>query len=217
MGRLVDASQALADGTMTIPPLPPVSMEWLLKMEHGAKLDVTLVTAPTHAGTHIDAPSHAIPGARTIDEIELDRFIRPASVVALDLPNDGEISARQLHEACDSDIDRGDALVISTGFGRLFGTMDYLDHPAIGLDAVDWILDRGISMVGLDLITVDVAVKRRSDGFDYPVHRALLGNEVLIIENMADVGRHAGRARIHALPLRYEGRDGAPARVVLEV
>ncbi|MGA1053570.1 MAG: cyclase family protein, partial [Ilumatobacteraceae bacterium] len=122
MGTLIDASQALADGTMTIPPLPAVSMEWLLRMEHGAKLDVSLVTAPTHAGTHIDAPSHAIQGGRAIDEIELDRFLRPASIAAVEVESDGEVSARQLEAACGSDIERGDALIICTGFGSRFGT-----------------------------------------------------------------------------------------------
>lgn len=215
--QLVDASQSISDGTMTIPPLPPVKMEWLLRMEHGAGLDVSLVTAPTHAGTHVDAPSHAIPGAATIDEVPLDRFIRPASIVEVHTDSDGEITGDQLHVACGKEIQPGDGLIIATGFGKLFGTEKYLDHPALGLSAVDWILDRGVSIIGVDLITVDAAVRRRPEGFAYPIHRGLLGNDVLIIENLSDLRQHAGRCRLHALPLNYAGRDGAPARVVLEV
>jgi len=214
---LIDASQPLRDGTMTIPPLPPVKMEWLLRMEHGAGLDVSLVTAPTHAGTHVDAPSHAIPGALTIDEVPLDRFIRPALIAPVSVEHSGEITAEHLHAACGDAIGPGDGLVIATGFGQKFGTEDYLDHPALAMSAVDWILDRGVSIIGVDLITVDAAVKRRPEGFAYPIHRGLLGNDVLIIENLADVRQHAGRCRLHALPLNYAGRDGAPARVVLEV
>jgi hypothetical protein len=47
------------------------------------------------------------------------------------------------------------------------------------------------------------------------VHKVLLGNEVLIIENLANLGAVAGRGiRVAALPINAKGGDGAMARVV---
>jgi kynurenine formamidase len=216
--RFIDASQPLRDGTAAIPPLPPVEISWLLQMSAGAPLDVSLLTMATHAGTHVDAPSHAIPGGLTIDQIPPARFIRPCLVVDVDVSADEEISAEMLRSVVDGNLMAGDALIISTGWGDLFGTDAYREHPAIAVDAAEWMVEAGVNMVGVDLITVDVPVSRRPAGFDFPVHRTLLGNNVLIIENLISLrGHHAGRARLHALPLPLAGRDAAQARVLIEV
>jgi kynurenine formamidase len=217
MTRFIDASQPLHDGTPAIPPLPPVEISWLLQMSAGAPLDVSLLTTATHAGTHVDAPSHAIPGGRTIDQIPPERFIRPCLVVKVEVSGDEEISADALRSATDGTLEVGDALIISTGWGELFGTDAYREHPAIGVDAAEWMVEVGVDMVGVDLITVDAPVSRRPAGFDFPVHRTLLGNDVLIIENLISLHQHhVGRARLHALPLPLAGRDAAQARVLIE-
>ena len=58
----------------------------------------------------------------------------------------------------------------------------------------------------------------RSKGFDFPVHRTLLGNNVLIAENVTNLGSIVGkRTRIIALPLRVKGSDAGHARIVAEI
>ena len=218
MTRFIDATQPLHDGTPAIHPLPPVKISWLLQMSAGAPLNVSLLTTATHAGTHVDAPSHAIPGGLTIDQIPPERFIRPCLVIDVNVSGDQEISADALRTATDGQLRVGDALIISTGWGELFGTDEYREHPAIGVDAAKWMVEEGVDMVGVDLITVDAPVSRRTAGFDFPVHRTLLGNDVLIIENLVSLrGLFTGRGRLHALPLPLAGRDAAQARVLIEV
>jgi kynurenine formamidase len=216
--RFIDATQPLHDGTPAIPPLPSVEMSWLMRMSEGKPLDVTLLSLPTHAGTHVDAPAHAIPGGTTIDQIPPERFLRPCLAVDVNVGRDDEITADALRAAIGHDLERGDALLISTGWGDKFGTDEYCEHPALGVDAAEWMVEGGVDLVAVDLITVDVPVSRRVEGFDFPVHRTLLGNDVLIIENLVSLaGRHRGRGRLHAMPLPLAGRDAAPARVVVEV
>ncbi len=58
----------------------------------------------------------------------------------------------------------------------------------------------------------------RPKGFDFPVHRTLLGNEVLIAENVTNLGSIVGkRTSIIALPLRVKGSDAGHARIVAEI
>jgi kynurenine formamidase len=50
------------------------------------------------------------------------------------------------------------------------------------------------------------------------VHKELLGNGVLIAENVTNLGKVIGRkSRILALPLRIKGSDAGHARIVAEI
>lgn len=70
-------------------------------------------------------------------------------------------------------------------------------------------------MVAIDFATPDLAVHRREAGFDFPVHRTLLSNGVLIAENLTRLDALApGRIELMLLPIAIEGSDGAPARVI---
>ena len=68
-----------------------------------------------------------------------------------------------------------------------------------------------IWLVGTDYFSIE---KYRNPGA--PVHRALLKAGVLIVEtlNMAEIP--AGPCEIYCLPLKIEGADGAPARVIIK-
>jgi kynurenine formamidase len=72
--------------------------------------------------------------------------------------------------------------------------------------------------VAIDTPTPDLAVGARPAGFDFPVHRALLGADIPIVENVAGVGAVAGRRfRGYVCPIPLEGADGAPARVFAQL
>ena len=50
------------------------------------------------------------------------------------------------------------------------------------------------------------------------VHRRLLGNDVLIAENLTGLAAVAGhRLQVYALPIKVAQGDGAPARICAEV
>jgi kynurenine formamidase len=91
-------------------------------------------------------------------------------------------------------------------------------HPYFSVDAAEWMVQKGIKMVGIDCITVDLPTPLRPKGFAFPVHKTLLGNGVLIAENVANIGSIVGKkTRIMALPLRVKGSDAGHARIIAEV
>src|SRR5258706_15720011 len=50
-------------------------------MSRGDACEVTRLTMSAHAGTHLDAPSHVIPGGRSLPSIPLHLLVGPALVV----------------------------------------------------------------------------------------------------------------------------------------
>lgn len=211
---LFDLSHSIYTGMTTIPLLPRVEVRPVSALDRGAAVNVAELTMATHAGTHVDAPAHVIRNGRTIDQIPLERWRGPAIVVPISHHSAQAIPVTDLAAA---DIRPGDIVLLATGWDAHFAKSAYQLHPYLSEDAAGWLVDRGVSMVGIDTLNVEMPIERRPPGFTLPVHHLLLEHEVLIIENLKDLLRLRGRRiRLQAFPLNIRGGDGAPARVVAE-
>ena len=209
---IADLSQSFANGMPHASTIPAPSFEQVKSIERDG-LSVTQLSVATHIGTHLDAPSHFIEGGGTIDRVPLDTLVGPALVVSVHKPAGEEITAEDL-SAAEAEVSPGDALLLRTGWGAKFGTDEYLHHPYLSRDAAEWILDHGLRLVGLDTVTPDMPGHLRPEDFDFPVHHILLGNGVVIAENLfleEVVGR---RFTLFVGSLKIAGGDGAPARVL---
>lgn len=214
--RLIDVSHALFSDMPGIPSLPPVAVTPLTSLAEGSPLAVSQLTLASHSGTHIDAPAHAVAGGATIDEIPPERFIGPGVVTQVDCGPDDEVTVDQILASGPAP-QRGDMLLIATGWDAHFHD-SYHRHPSLHPDVGDWAVEIGLNLVGVDTLTPDLAVSRRPEGFTFPLHRTLLGNDVLIAENLRGLLQAAGqRVTVHALPLAVRGCDAGPARIVLEL
>lgn len=215
--EMVDLSRLIYDGMPKIPVLPEVHVQKCLSLEKGHPLNVTELSLACHAGTHVDAPIHIVPTGRSIEELPLDAFVGPGAVIAVKKQGGEEVTARDL-ESSGVPVSRGDILMLYTGWDEKFESADYNLHPYLSVDAAEWMVRKGIKMLGIDCITVDLPTPLRRKGFDFPVHKTLLGNNVLIAENVTNLGSIVGkRTRIMALPLRVKGSDAGHARVIAEV
>jgi kynurenine formamidase len=215
--EMVDLSRVIYDGMPKIPVLPDVHVQKFFSLEKGHALNVTEISLPCHAGTHVDAPGHIVPNGKMIEELPLDAFVGPGAVVSVKKRGGEEVTAADL-EGSGVAVNRGDILMLHTGWDEKFESSDYNLHPYLSVDAAEWMVRRGVKLFGIDCITVDLPTPLRPKGFDFPVHRTLLGNGVLIAENVANLGSIAGKkTRILALPLRIKGGDAGHARIVAEV
>jgi len=200
-----------------IPILPDVHVQKFLSLEKGHPLNVTELSLPCHAGTHVDAPVHIVPNGKSIDELPLECFTGNGAVISVKKKGGEEVTATDL-ESSDVAVKRGDILMLHTGWDDKFDSPDYNLHPYLSVDAAEWMVKRGIKMFGIDCITVDLPTPLRPKGFDFPVHRILLGNNILIAENVTNLASIVGKqTRILALPLRVKGSDAGHARIVAEV
>ncbi|GAY08348.1 cyclase family protein [Pseudonocardia sp. N23] len=213
---LVDVSHQLWPGMPKIPILPEVERHQVASIAAGAPLNISAITLALHVGTHIDAPAHAVDGAATIDELPIERFAGTAVVAKVDRKPGEEITVDDVLAGGPAPA-RGEFLLVATGWSEKFLTSDYGDHPSLSPELAAWCVEQGIPFVGVDMITPDLPVHRRGEGFDYPVHRTLLGNDVLIAENLTNLDGLAGtRVHLHAYPLAIRGGDAGPARVVAD-
>jgi kynurenine formamidase len=214
---LLDVTQPIAAGMPRIHVLPEVRIEPVTRIADARPLNIAQLHLATHAGTHIDAPVHALPDGRSIDQLPLDQFIGPGAVVSVWRDGGEEISLQDVLNA-PVDVRARDILLLDTGWGARFYEESYNHHPYPSLELAQWCVDQRIKMLGVDCITVDAPVASRPQDFAYPIHRTLLGAEVLIIENLAALSAAANkRVQVYAFPLKIADGDAGHARVVLEV
>jgi len=215
--QMIDLSRVIYDGMPKIPVLPDVHVRKFFSLEKGHPLNVTELSLPCHAGTHVDAPIHIVPNGKSIEELPLDSFVGPGAVIPVRKRGGEQVTAKDFEDS-EVRVSRGDILMLFTGWDEKFESADYNLHPYLSVDAAEWIVEKGVKLFGIDCITVDLPTPMRQKGFNFPVHRILLGNGVLIAENVANLGRIVGkRNRILALPLRIRGGDAGHARIVAEI
>jgi len=215
--EIVDLSHVIYDGMPKIPALPEVHVKKFFSLEKGHPLNVTELSLPCHAGTHVDAPVHIVPNGKSIGELPVDAFVGPGAVISVQKRGGETVTSADL-EASGIPVNRDDILMLHTGWDTKFETPEYHLHPYLSIDAAEWIVKKGVKLFGIDCITVDLPTPLRQKGFDFPVHQMLLGNEVLIAENVTNLGVILGKkTRILALPLKIKGSDAGHARIIAEV
>jgi kynurenine formamidase len=182
---------------------------------HGA--EVSQYSTIIHAGTHVDAPSHFIPGGQRMEDLDITRWVGPAEVLDLrDVGANQPVSGALLEERGRS-VRVGDLVLLCTGWGeQRYGQLEYWqDSPYLTADGAEWLVERGVKAAGFDFFQELAAKADRIAPEQYVVHRITLGSGVLLVEHLANLSPLAGR-RVYAatLPLYLVGSEGAPARAV---
>jgi arylformamidase len=183
--RIVDLTMPLGSDTPVWPGDPRVEVAAVATLgSHGYASHA--IRLGSHNGTHLDAPAHMIPGGRRLGAYPADRFVGPGRLVDLD----GGWRAQA------AGIRPGEVVLLHAAG----------PEPAIPAELVDLLVAGRAGMVGIDAASVD------SEPF--PVHKRLLGSDVLIIENLVNLERLRGHAfQVVALPLALD-LEGSPARVI---
>ncbi len=199
----IDLSVTVNEQTPVYPGDAPVKVESAGKIERDGFND-HVVSINTHVGTHIDAPLHMIAGGVTLDQIPIFQFVGRGREVELS----ESFNIENLRQA---NIQEGDIVLFRTDMSEHYHELVYFeDYPVISEEIAQYLVDRKVKMVGVDTGSVDIA-----DGF--PIHKILLGGNVLIIENLTNLNKLTGKNfTVYALPIKLD-IDGAPARVIAVV
>ncbi len=223
MPELIDLTLTLGGDRITpVPGLVSVEMEPLMTHESHARSN-TKLTLATHVGTHVDAPYHFHPGATTVDDMPLERYMGPALLLDLRrLARRGApISVANLREAGGEEGALRDMIaVLFTGWAERESGGDrfYTSGPYLSNEGAEYLAECPVNAVAIDFPIDKHPPTAPSTIDDFPVHRLLLGRGVPIIENLINLDRLVGKTfELWALPIKLQGGDGAPARAVARI
>ena len=167
---------------------------------------VSVMTLTSHAGTHIDAPIHSLPGTGGIDSYALEKFYGPCRV--LDVSKSvGQVSKDDL---LDFEIKAGERILLKTSNSSRGFKEFYNDYVFLGSDAAEYFVEVGVALVGID----SLSIKQRGS-VDQTPHTALLGNGIAIIEGLDLSNVKLESYTLLAMPLNVGAIDGSPIRAVL--
>lgn len=194
--------------------LPEPEFETVFDIEDDG-INIQYYCAPTHVGTHVDAPLHFDGDGKTIDEIPLEQCHGEGVVLNVEQDEAREIGLDEVKDA-DGEVREDDIVILYTGWYDKYGTDEYDPYPWLAGEVADWLLEKDIKMLCLDNISPDISVQIRPDGWDeYPIHKPLLRNGVLIAEHLTNLRPLLGeRVEVRGYPSKIQGGDGAPARFV---
>lgn len=170
-----------------------------------------------HTGTHVDAPNHFIPGGKSAAEIELDQMMGQA--IMLDVSHkkyDQLVTADLLEEALQKQgqtIHENDIVLIHM-FPKAWGSDGFFEAVSLSDDAADWLTDKKIKMVGIDLPNAD-----EHTNMQRPVHMKLLEKEIYIIENLVQLQAlpREQHFTFMGLPLKIKGATASPIRAIAKL
>lgn len=194
-----------------IDDIPPFEhSRWATIEERGYEAD--WFAMPTLAGTYLETAKHLFADAPSIDQIPLERFFVPATIARIPRGPREHVTVADL-EAAISKLDPGDALLVSTGWEKHRGEADtfVMQSPHFDLDAMQWMVDRGISILGGDMPCFDDPVGDEGQG----VNTVLFGSGALILAPLVALeSTPATRGQLTVLPIPLVGSCGAPCRAV---
>jgi arylformamidase len=207
----------MIDITLTISPSLPVwpgnaqvRLERVRKIEEGSNSNNSVLEMGVHTGTHVDAPVHFLNDSKMgVDSLPLDVLVGFCCVV--EIPADAAVINREVLQSVY--IPQSSQRILFKTRNSTFWEKNLPDFQedfvGVSEDGAQFLVDRGVKLVGLDYLSISPYKKSR------PTHEVFLKNGVILLEgiNLSKVSE--GFYSLFCLPIKLAGSDGAPARVML--
>lgn len=202
---IVDLTQTLANGISIYPGTEEPVFEQCstVKVDGSAVIRMSI---NTHSGTHMDAPAHFILNGKTLDQLEMEELIGKGLVINCSGIN--KIDADHLKPFINQ-ISKVKFLLFYTGWDQKWNTPEYLNpFPVLTPEAIEWLLQFPLKGLGFDSFSADPI-----DSVDFPNHQLILGNGLLIIENLTNLDQLLNQSfDFYTIPLKIKDSDGSPIR-----
>ena len=212
--RLIDLSQTVEPGMplfSSLAPQPKITT-WLSHHQasasgryEGCTCEITQVEFMTSLGTYLDSPFHFHPDRRTIDRLPLEMLVLEGVKIEATGMKPRQPLGPELLEGIRV---KDRAVLFETGWSVHWGRPEYLDSPYLSEETALYLRDKGARLAGVDLMLIDDPADPRR-----PVHVTLLGADVLIIENLANLAALPREGFVlHAVPVKIKGAAAFPVR-----
>jgi|TARA_B100001964_G_scaffold223674_2_gene269802 arylformamidase len=174
-------------------------------LENGANESKLYIES--HTGTHADAYFHMLAKGKTMEKMDVGKFI--GDCVVLDFSNKKDkITVEDLStKKISSSIKKNDIVILKTmkkPLKKWDGNYTYLDKTG-----AKYLAGKKVKCVGVE----NLSIERNSPNHD--THKILFNKDIPIIEGLEVCNVKAGRYFFVGLPLKIKGGDGSPIRAVL--
>ena len=195
--KIYDISQEVF-GCAVYPGDPSPERQVMLSISEGKMCNLTAFNMCAHNGTHVDAPFHFINEGRTIDQVDIDRFVGYCYVAS----HDGDITAEDAKKIMDKAKD-------AAGDTDCYNRILVKGEATMTEEAAKVFADNKIKLFGNESQTVGP--------LDAPmeVHLIMLGAEIVLLEGIRLSEVDDGVYLLNAAPINLGGADGAPCRAIL--
>ena len=211
-GELIDLSHCVEHGMVTYKGLPaPIICDYLsreasrTRYAPGTEFQIGKIEMVANTGTYIDSPFHRYADGCDLSELKLESLANLDCVVvrAVGLEQRAIAAAGALTEL------RGKAVLFHTGWDAHWRSDRYFEgHPYLTGELAAALVAAGVALVGIDSFNID-----STDTGERPVHSALLGAGIPIVEHLRGLEALPDRgARFYAVPVKVKGMGTFPVR-----
>ena len=196
--KYIDLSLLLTKDTPIFPGEPDIIFRKHLNMAENS-CNEHQITINSHFGTHIDFPYHMFDNGKKSSDFNMEKFIGKGKIIDTRNLNTDNLNI------CDEEI-----FLLYTG--HMDNNIDNLFNgfPYANTELIDLLIANKPKMLLFDTPSPDC--------YPYPIHKKLLQNDILIVENVCNMQKLLGkRFKIYAIPLNFADFDGSPCRVFAEI
>ena len=212
---MIDLSHTIEHGMVTYRGLPaPLICDFLSReashklYAEGTEFHIGRIDMVANTGTYLDSPFHRFADGKDLSQLPLTSL---AGLPGLVVQCDKGAIGREAFQGLDL---KGRAVLVRTGWDRHWRTDAYFEgHPFLTADAAKFLVGAGVKLVGIDSYNIDDV----RDG-TRPVHTALLGNEIPIVEHMTGLDLLPGEDfEFFAVPPKIAAFGTFPVRAFARV
>ncbi|WP_158736895.1 cyclase family protein [Alteribacillus sp. YIM 98480] len=223
--KIVDLSQEIFKGQPVYPGHQPTVVFPMVEQKDlgGGKRSfaVNTILLSEHAGTHTDSFIHNDPDpeARSIEELELERFLGPGICLDVTHVEDSDfITKEDVVAACEKaelKVPNNGVVLLYTGtYQRHFPKPVYNQkNPGLSREAAQWLVDQGAKNIGIDAVSIDVSPHKGEEW--KAAHTVCVENQILNTENLGNLEDVAGKKFFYiGLPLKIRNGTAGLTRAV---
>jgi kynurenine formamidase len=212
-GNLIDLSHTVEHGMITYKGLPaPIICDFLSREASraiyapGTEFHIGKIELVANTGTYLDSPFHRYADDHDLSQLELESLADLDCIVVRATKRTGRAIDRLPFDVSQV---KGKALLFHTGWDAHWRTDQYFErHPHLTGELAESLVKAGVTLVGIDSYNIDSI-----DDGTRPVHSALLGAGIPIVEHMCGLAAVPDRgARFFAVPVKVKGMGTFPVR-----
>ncbi len=202
--KIYDISPLISENIAVFPGDTPFKRQVLMSQDQGHHLDLSSIHTTVHLGAHADATNHYGPGEQGIDQKDVRVYMGSCQVI-------------QVRTAFNQRISLFDFEINQVTKPRvLFKTLSFQpnewrdDFVALSAEVIQALAKVGVILVGIDTPSIDPSSSKSLES-----HKAVLENNMSVLEGLVLDEVAEGEYQLMALPLKIKDADASPVRAIL--